>query len=218
MPGLREEIYQLLPGLDSMHWARRDTIEIPANWKFVFDGLECYHCPYIHPGVMNSEDDYMAQDITSTEHGYYSTHVFRGNREVIEGLRGTDEGQWVEGLESYDLNLWYLWPNTMLMAHPGKPNLKVAVAWPQRPDLTIRHIDQVLTTPEPTATDLAQIERHLTVFAQDVEAMAGQQIGVRARGYRQGRLMIDRERSWRSEHATHHFQSLVWKAMHDNLG
>ena len=26
--------------------------------------------------------------------------------------------------------------------------------------------------------------------------------------------MVDRERSWRSEHGTHHFDRLVWEAIH----
>ena len=40
-----------------------------------------------------------------------------------------------------------------------------------------------------------------------------QAAGVRSRGYRGGRLMVDAERSWRSEHGTHHFDNLVWEAV-----
>ena len=28
-----------------------------------------------------------------------------------------------------------------------------------------------------------------------------------------GRLMIDQDRTWQSEHATHHFNKLVWEAL-----
>lgn len=211
--GLLGEIRAVIPGLDNLHFARRDVIEIDANWKFIFDGLECYHCQFIHPGVLNSKDDYMTRDIFSVEHGRYQTHVFRGNREVIDGRNGHQKPEWAEHVDSYDLNLWYVWPNIMLMSHPGKANLKVAHAWPVAPDKTIRYIDHFLTTPEPTALDLAQITRHRAVFQQDIDAMIAQQAGIRARGFVQGRLMIDKSRSWQSEHATHHFQHLIWKAV-----
>ena len=43
--------------------------------------------------------------------------------------------------------------------------------------------------------------------------MEKQQLGVHALGYRQGRLMVDKDRSWWSEHGVHHFDNLVWRAL-----
>ena len=40
------------------------------------------------------------------------------------------------------------------------------------------------------------------------------QQGLYARGYTQGRLIVDAERSIRSEHGTHQFDKLVWDALH----
>ena len=40
-----------------------------------------------------------------------------------------------------------------------------------------------------------------------------QQLGMSARGYSQGRLMVDRGRTWRSEHTTHLFDLRVWLAL-----
>ena len=39
------------------------------------------------------------------------------------------------------------------------------------------------------------------------------QRGLASRGYRQGRFMVDRERTERSEHAVHHFHRLVAEAL-----
>jgi phenylpropionate dioxygenase-like ring-hydroxylating dioxygenase large terminal subunit len=211
--GLEAQMRAVLPGFDGLHHARRDVLDIPANWKLIFDGLECYHCPFIHPGVLNSEEDYMTRDIHSVEYGRFQHHVFKGNRAVIDGMGGRPRPAWAENLDSYDLNLWYLWPNIILMSHPGRANLKVAHAWPIAPGKSVRIIDHFLTTPEPTALDLAQIEQHAAVFRQDIAAMVASQTGMRARGYRQSRLMIDPEHSWQSEHSTHHFQKLVWDAV-----
>jgi hypothetical protein len=51
------------------------------------------------------------------------------------------------------------------------------------------------------------------VWPQDVGAMEGQAAGLKARGYTQGRLMVDAGHAWRSEHGTHHFDKLVWEAL-----
>jgi hypothetical protein len=48
---------------------------------------------------------------------------------------------------------------------------------------------------------------------QDFDSLEKQQLGVHCRGYQQGRLMVDEERSWRSEHGTHHFDKLLWDAL-----
>ena len=50
-------------------------------------------------------------------------------------------------------------------------------------------------------------------MVEDISAMANQQVAAKARGYQQGRLMVDAERSWRSEHGTHSFQKLIWEAL-----
>lgn len=213
VPGLKEQIYGVVPELDTLFHAAKDEISIDANWKMIFDGLECYHCPFIHPGVMNSKDDYMTKEITSQDFDNFSWHVFHGNREVIDGRNGHTPPEWADRVDSYDLNLWYVWPNLMIMSHPGRANLKVAHAWPQSPDHTIRYIDHFLTSPEPSAQDRAQMARHREVFDQDIEAMLSQQAGMKSLGYRQGRLMVDEARSWRSEHSTHHFQGMVWRAL-----
>ena len=51
------------------------------------------------------------------------------------------------------------------------------------------------------------------IVPQDRAAMEGQQLGLRSRGFVQGRLMVDGEHSWRSEHGVHHFNRMVWEAL-----
>ena len=99
------------------------------------------------------------------------------------------------------------------MAHPGRRNFKVAQAWPLGPEKTLRLVEQFTKTDPPSDDDVAQMARHRRVFEQDVAAMHDVQIGLHARGYTAGRLMVDKERSWRSEHGTHHFDNLVWVAL-----
>ena len=53
---------------------------------------------------------------------------------------------------------------------------------------------------------------------QDIGVVESVQRGMRSRGYRPGRLMVDAARSWRSEASVHHFDSLVWRALNGSDG
>jgi hypothetical protein len=66
----------------------------------------------------------------------------------------------------------------------------------------------------PDDADMGHITNYRDrIMVEDISAMAKQQVAIKARGYHQGRLMVDAERSWRSEHGTHSFQKLVWEAL-----
>lgn len=211
-PGLIGEFQSMVPSFDSLVWTRRDTYEIKANWKSVFDGLECYHCPYLHPGSMGGPDDRMEASFESTDFEYHARHIIRGNSDVMDTGRAEKFGV-ASNAALKDLNMWYVWPNILFMAHPGPSNFKVAHVWPTGPESCVRHIDQFTLTNPPAEFDLKQMANHKITFQQDIDAMEKVQQGVRALGYTPGRLMVDRERSWKSEHATHHFQNMVWKAL-----
>ncbi len=211
-PGLVDEFLAMVPGYNDLSFFRRDEYTINANWKSVFDGLECYHCPYLHPGSMGKAGDRMQESFESTDFAKHARHVIRGNRDVFDTGKGGAFGV-AANAALKDLNMWYVWPNILFMAHPGPSNFKVAHVWPTGPESCVRYIDQFTSTNPPSEHDLAQMTKHRITFEQDIAAMESVQRGVHARTYTPGRLMVDRERSWQSEHATHHFQNLVWTAL-----
>lgn len=211
-PGLVADIIALAPKFDRLIWTRRDEYTIKANWKSTFDGLECYHCPYLHPGSMGGPNDRMQPSFESTDFEYYARHIIRGNPDIMDTSKAAQFGV-TTGADLKDLNMWYVWPNILFMAHPGPANFKVAHIWPTGPESSVRYIDQFTLTDPPSEYDLRQMANHKITFLEDVGAMESVQIGLHARGYTSGRLMVDRERSWKSEHATHHFQNLVWEAL-----
>lgn len=47
--GLEAQVHETVQNFERMIFARRDRFDINANWKFIFDQLECYHCPVVHP-------------------------------------------------------------------------------------------------------------------------------------------------------------------------
>lgn len=209
--GLIAEFKAAIPNFDKLVRVREDKFELEANWKFILDGLECYHCPYIHPQIMGNENAPFENSFESAEHAYYATHVVRSKKDRLskETFLYDPGAKDVE-----DVYIWYLWPNYIFLAHVGPSNFKIAEAIPNGPEGAYRVVTSLCQNNPPDEHDRAQIEAYLyTAWPQDREAMEKQARGVRSRGYHQGRLMVDKERSSKSEHATHHFQNLVWEAL-----
>jgi carnitine monooxygenase subunit len=211
--GLLDEMREKITGFDDLKYVRTDSFDLKANWKFILDGLECYHCPIIHPQIMGGPNAYVTKSFDTTESTYYSTHINRGNYEMIEKDRAKlpyDFGP----ATLKDIVIWFLWPNLVFVAHQGPPNIKVLQAAATGAETSQRHMHMFCENNPPTEHDMGHIRNYRDVaWPQDREAMEKQAIGVKALGYRQGRLMVDAQRSWQSEHGTHHFQKLVWEAL-----
>lgn len=214
VPGLLEEMRSAIPRFDELKFVRKDSFALKANWKFILDGLECYHCPYIHPQIMGSKNGYTTKSFDGYERDFYSTHINRGNYEMMAAHKEKlpyDMGD----MAIRDIYIWYMWPNLVFVAHQGPSNIKVLQAISEGPEAASRHFHNFCLNDPPTPQDLAHMNQYRDIsWPQDRKAMELQAIGVKARGYRQGRLMCDREHSWASEHGTHHFQHLVWRALH----
>ena len=212
VPGFAEDVRATVPYFDELVLARHDDYaNFKCNWKFIPDQNECYHCPHLHPDVMGSEDSYMEPSWESTEYDYWAKHFILGNRNVKEEHKPYDFGPDAVLL---DVNIWWLWPNLIFLAHQGPSNFKVTRVMPAGPEETHQTIDNFCLNATPNAYDVGTMDNYRdVVMPQDVSAMERQQLGVHARGYTQGRLMVDKERSWRSEHGTHHLDRLVWLAV-----
>jgi phenylpropionate dioxygenase-like ring-hydroxylating dioxygenase large terminal subunit len=213
--GLVKEFRDAVPHFDDLKLARRDPFEVRSNWKLVIDNyLECYHCPHVHPGVMGTEDSYMEPSFETTEHAFYSTHIVRGNADVIARKKEHLPYDFTPDNVLQDVYLWWLWPNTMFMAHQGDANFQVFHVIPRSPTHTLEHVDNLCLTIPPSALDVGMMDNFRDVVQpQDIGVVESVQRGLRSRGFRRGRLMVDAERSWRSEHAVHHFDNLVWTAL-----
>ena len=206
--GLERYIHENLRGMDTLGFARRDTISIAANWKFVFDGLECYHCPVIHPEAMKGSD---YQNRKGWHESIYSIHTTPGhddNDDVLFRFDKNNAGQ------NQLAHVFYLWPNMMFMSRRGEPNFAVAHVMPVDLERCVTTIDHFYPTLPPTEENIRSMNgARDVIWPQDTLAMAQQQLGIHCRGYREGRLMVDQVDSWRSEHTTHHFDMMVWHAV-----
>ena len=216
-PGLEDDIRADIPSFDALKFVRSDHFEMGANWKFVFDGFECYHCPHIHPGIMGDDTWLEPSFEVVEERAFWSKHIIRGgDPEASDEADHRVPYSYSAGDVVRDLPIWFLWPNHMLAAHPGPANFKIRHVLPAGPERCHYPLHHLSVNDPPTADDVAMFDYlRDELDPQDIRATEQQRMGVKSRGYSQGRLMVDAERSWRSEHGTHYFDNLVWQAVNE---
>ncbi len=210
--GLRQSISESIPQFDELKHVRTEAFEVRANWKFIHDGLEFYHGPYIHPEVAATKNPYITPR-NSTLHEYWQLHQSKGNYELMD--KHPEKLPYPMGAGTIrDLSVWYLWPNLVFAARQGPPNFQILEAVPNGIEFTVRNQINFCLNDPPTEFDLGHMDFYRdVVWPQDREAMEKQTAGIKSRGYLRGRHMVDPDRSWWSEHATHHFNNLVWLAL-----
>jgi carnitine monooxygenase subunit len=201
---LAAEIKSYAPDLERLTFAHRLTYTVQANWKVLLDNfLECRHCPVAHKDfcTLVDMDTYEVQT-----HGIYSSHIAKAGR--------TDNRAYaVAGATVTDHAVWYLWPNTTLLRYPGRANFMVWQFTPIGPEATHEEFNFYFESGTPTADELEAIRYIDSVLQrEDIDLVESVQRGMRTPAFDRGRYLIDRERTGLSEHAVHHFHSLVLDA------
>ena len=201
---LGTEITHWAPDISDLMFGHRLTYDIKSNWKNVVDNfLECYHCPTAHKDFCTLVD---MDTYKVTTHGIYSSHMADA---------GTSENA------AYDVSnatvrthaVWWLWPTTCLMRYPGRSSMIVLNIIPISENRTLETYDFFLETPEPDEGEVEAI-RYLDEVLQveDIGLVESVQRGMKTPAFQQGRIVHDLEGSGKSEHAVHHFHSLVLDA------
>ena len=212
---LADEFREAIPHYDDLVLARSDPFDIGVNWKNAIDNfVECYHCPHAHPEFMGSNSSLFPTDEwKNTNHEYYSSHTVLNAQPRSRALQfDASKADFMHGY------IWALWPNTLFMAWPPKTNFIVFQVNPRGPEQTFESLDYYFQQSPPTQEMLDIVNYHSNVVnEQDIKLIKGVQRGVHSLGYNQGRYICDDFDSWHSEHAMHHFNHLVWRALHDEL-
>jgi carnitine monooxygenase subunit len=202
---LENEIRRYCPDIDRLTFAHRLTYELKANWKNVVDNfLECYHCSPAHPAFVDLVDIKNYRTIT---HGLYSSHIAppgRSDNTAYQIPAGT----------ATDFAAWWLWPNVTFNTFPGPGNMTVLHIMPTGPETTLEHFDFYFLDKTPSACEQQAIEYIDKVLqVEDIGLVESVQRGLHSRGYHQGRFVVDKDRTYLSEHGVHHFHSLVLQAL-----
>ena len=106
---------------------------------------------------------------------------------------------------------WFLWPNTTFNILPGTEELNISAIRPvglEESDFdghSLRTSDELN---EPRAKYTADV-----LVPEDIALCESVQRGLKSKGYSQGPMIVDPDRTGRGEHAIHHFHRLVQKAL-----
>ena len=203
---LQAEIRSYVPHLDKLIHALRLRYDLATNWKNAIDNfLECYHCRIAHPAFADLID---MPTYRSKTHGIYSSHTARsgpGDNKAYTFEKSDDD---------LDFGAWWLWPNVNFIVNPGESNVVVMHMMPSGPETTIEHLDFYFLTEKLDEQQRAVIEYFDKVLnPEDIGLVESVQRGLHSRGYHQSRYIVDRDRTELSEHAVHHFHSLVLGAL-----
>ena len=204
---LSEDIKGYCADVPALKFAHRLTYEIKANWKNVVDNfLECYHCSIAHPAFVDLVD---IKNYKTETFDIYSSHISPAGRADNTAYRIPDG-------PSSNFAAWWLWPNVTFNVFPGPANITVLHIQPTGPETTLEHFDFFFAESTPSDDERQAIEYLDKVLQpEDIGLVESVQRGLHSRGYNQGRLMVDKDRSYNSEHGLHHFHALVLKSLGD---
>ena len=190
-----------VPQLDSRKFPRA---ALHTNWKVLSENsLENYHVQTIHPAYAKMVD--------------------------IDSYQWQMKGLWIKGwgkiqsLDSEAYNIeeseashlaitWRLWPNTAFFLLPGESSFSVVRYHPESPDLTLRS-NITLVRPGQTINEDRWSYLWGTIWEEDAKICESVHRGLRSKGYRQGRFMINAEEPSISEYGPHLFQRNYAKTM-----
>src|SRR5262249_8803786 len=138
--------------------------------------------------------------------GLYSSHMARAGR---TGNKAYD----VDGATVTDHAVWFLWPNTALLRYPGRGNFMVWTFTPTGPGTTYEEFNFYFETAATTPEEVKAIHYIDEVLQrEDIGLVESVQRGMDSMAFERGRYLIDRVKTGLSEHAVHHFHSLVLDA------
>jgi choline monooxygenase len=97
---------------------------------------------------------------------------------------------------------------------PGPPNMTVLHIMPTGPETTLEHFDLYSLDKTPSECEREAMKYINDVLQpEDIGLVESVQRGLHSRGYRQGRFIVDKDRTYLSEHGVHHFHGLVLEAL-----
>ena len=198
---LADEIKGYGARVPELKFAHRISYDLKANWKNVVDNfLECYHCSVAHPAFVDLVDIANYRTLT---HDHYSSHISPAGR-ADNTAYALPDGQ------TGNFAAWWLWPNVTFNIFPGSDNITVLHIIPTGPETVRENFDFFFADETPSEAEWAAINYVDKVLQpEDIGLVESVQRGLHSRGYHQGRFMVDRDRSYNSEHGLHHFHSLV---------
>lgn len=205
--GLEQEILKYMPRAGKLAHACRKDYDIRANWKVVIDNFqECYHCEPAHPAFVDLVE---MPTYRNKVHDYWSCQTSDKPH-----ARNSDAYAFEPGDVDFGYAGFFVWPNLTIWLMPGEPNLATLQMLPAGPESCHERLDWHSLDGVVSAQTEAAVEYLDHVLQpEDIALCESVHKGLKSRGYDRGRFIVDRDRSHISEHAVHHFHTLVMQAL-----
>jgi choline monooxygenase len=207
-----DDVYRCCPRIDELKPVRRIERIVAANWKTLIDNNhECYHCAGNHKSLMKLVD-YENQALWSDD-GITFSHEVKCKQ--LDSPAYTLDPDRIE----QDSLFGYIWPNLIPLWFPGTASAVLFQVIATGPESCIaRHdfyfVDSKLSAQEQDFVDYIEHE----LVPEDVALCETVQRGLHSRGYRQGKLIVDRRHPEYSEHHVHFFQQMIYRALIPDAG
>jgi len=175
-----------------------------ANWKVLAENCrECYHCAPAHRAFVDLVDMKMYK--RDYHDGWFLNHA---------PVNKLDNAAYtVSPTEPVQKALfWHLWPNNEIGISPGEKNLSSFRYYPSGPEtMRTSSINAAIADIGIGAECLDYISNVL--WPEDEGICDAVQQGLKSKGYRQGRFVMDGESGGESEQGVHEFQLQYAKVM-----
>lgn len=202
-----DDVYRCCPRLDELVRVKRIERQVAANWKTLIDNNhECYHCALNHKSLMRLVD-YENQAVWTDDGITFSHTVRRKQLDNPAYALNPDEVR-------QDSLFGFIWPTLVPLWFPGSPSAVLFQVIPNGPESSIARHDFYFLDAEISSQEQDFIHYIDKVLVpEDVTLCESVQGGLHSRGYRQGKLIVDRSRPDFSEHHVHFFQQFVYRAL-----
>lgn len=203
---LDKDVREKVPYFNNLKAPVEDVMgetRIKAGWKVVVDNyVECYHCDHAHPAFA----DLISMD--TYQHDTFGLWA----RQLGKDIKPDNSAYKLEGDEPYMQSaFWFLWPNTTFNILPGSEEMNISAIRPlglEDSDFTGHTVSVLGDYSKERADYTADV-----LVPEDIALCESVQRGLKSKGYSQGPIIVDNERSGRGEHAIHHFHRLVQQAL-----
>ncbi len=198
---------RLCGDLSGYHRAASVTFSIAGNWKNVGDNLlECYHCHPAHKAFVDLVD-MDTYRVETDQMWSWQGGVCRPQNLAYPIPDHLDDAE-------REFVALYIWPDMAFLRFAGCDAVATFVFEAMAPETT-RQVFTVYTPDGEMDSTTKEIYRYFreVLGPEDVDLVECVQKGLHSVSYDRGRFFVDPDRSWFSEHAVHHFHSLVDRHM-----
>lgn len=190
-----QEIRDYLPDLENCFFAHRSEKLLKANWKVILENFnECYHCSVVHKSFTEGVVDASSYRVIDRGASYLHCSLSQPASSRTYGFDTSDD-------ESKSIfAAWLIWPLSAVQIYPG--GICNTFRWiPISADETKVEVDWWLTSPMPNQIEADLIADHAsTTFQEDFSLVESVQRSMHSRGFEQGFILVDEERTQMSEH------------------